>query len=45
MLDELIASGDLAASFRDRNQTLEVASPRTWLKATRDPATFCGPPN
>jgi hypothetical protein len=45
MLDELIASGDLAASFRDQNKTLEVGSPRTWLKATREPSTFCGPPN
>lgn len=44
MLDELIASGDLAPEIRDRVETLEVGEPTVWLRATRDPATGCNPP-
>jgi hypothetical protein len=43
MVDELIASGDLAPEIRDRLKTLEVGEPMVWLKATKDLAN-CGPP-
>jgi hypothetical protein len=44
MLDELIASGDLAPAIRDRVTTLDVGRPTVWLKTTAD-AGKCGPPN
>jgi hypothetical protein len=43
LLDELIASGDLAPAIRDRVTTLEVGQPAVWLRATAD-AGKCGPP-
>ena len=44
MLDELIASGDLAPAIRDRVTTLEVGQPTVWLRSTADVGK-CGPPN
>jgi len=44
MLDDLIASGDLAPAIRDRVTTLEVGRPTVWLRATAD-AGRCGPQN
>ena len=44
MVDELIASGDLAPATRARLTTLEVGTPTVWRKATAD-AGKCGPPN
>jgi hypothetical protein len=43
MLDDLIASGDLAPAIRARVTTLEVGAPTVWTKATAD-AGRCGPP-
>jgi hypothetical protein len=44
MLDELIASGDLAPGIRGQPTTLDVGRPTVWLKGTAD-AGKCGPPN
>jgi hypothetical protein len=42
MLDELIASGDLAPAIRDQVKTLEVGRPTVWLRSTA--VDRCGPP-
>ncbi len=44
MLDELIASGDLAPVIRDRVKTLEVGQPTVWLRTSADFGK-CGPPS
>lgn len=41
MLDELIASGDLAPEIRDRVTTLEVGQPTVWLRDQHNTATGC----
>jgi hypothetical protein len=43
MLDDLIASGDLAPAIRDRVKTLEIGTPKVWLRSTA--VDRCGPPN
>ena len=43
-LDELVASGDLDASYAQSLHTLDTSgATRTWTKATADPATRCNP--
>ena len=44
MLDDLIASGDLAPGIRDEVKTLEVGKPTVWLRAKTNPATRCNDP-
>ncbi len=41
LLDDLIASGDLAPEIRDRVKTLEVGEPTVWLRSTA--VNRCGP--
>jgi hypothetical protein len=43
MLDDLIASGDLAPAIRDRVKTLEIGTPKVWQRSTA--VDRCGPPN
>jgi hypothetical protein len=41
LLDDLIASGDLAPEIRDRVKTLEVGEPTVWQRSTA--VNRCGP--
>jgi nitrate/TMAO reductase-like tetraheme cytochrome c subunit len=45
VIDDLIASGDLAPEIRDRLNTLEIArGHRVWKKTARDPGSGCCTP-
>ncbi len=44
LLDDLIASGDLAPAVRDQVRTLEVGQPTVWLREEQNPATGCNDP-
>jgi hypothetical protein len=42
VIDDLIASGDLAPGIRDQLKTLEISrGHRVWKKSARDPGTGC----